>query len=615
MTPLATPDAPLVWEAVSAALTGRPQTATTEAARADLADLDLRSTRELVRLLNDEDATVAGAVAEAATRSRPRSTRSSSGMRRGGRLDLRRRRHVGRARGARRGRVRPDLRLASRRGRRRRRRARTRTRTIALRRRTHCAGSPSGPTDCVVAVSASGSTPFTLAALEAAGDAGALGVAVVCVARQRSAAALAEHEVAVVVGPEVVAGSTRLKAGTAQKLVLNTISTVTMIRLGRTYGGLMVGVAPGQRRSCASARAATSCSRAARRRNGSTRRSRRGRRRARRARLAARRRRRRRGARARLDGSAGGSGPRAGARRRDEARRRGGARARRARPGRRRGRGRRRRRGRSRRRSARPHRGPGLRRPAGERLRRRRLPLRVERGLPPRRRGASAQRASPRTSRRSSPSAEEATVEALRAMPAGASGPRILGAHLEGPFLSPERPARIRSCTCAIPTSRCSTGCSTPGRVTEMTLAPELPGADALDRARLRERGVVVSAGHTNATAEEAAPRVRPRRRGRRRTSSTRCGRSAPAIPGIAGAALTRPDVVVQMIVDGHHLADETVQLVWACAAGRVALVTDAMAAAGPATAAAPSSSATSRSRSRTAPRRCARTGRSRARC
>jgi N-acetylmuramic acid 6-phosphate etherase len=83
-----------------------------------------------------------------------------------------------------------------------------------------------------------------LAALEAAQEAGALGVAVASV-RDSEAAALAEHEVAVVVGPEVIAGSTRLKAGTAQKLVLNTISTVTMIRLGRTFGGLMVGVAPG----------------------------------------------------------------------------------------------------------------------------------------------------------------------------------------------------------------------------------------------------------------------------------------------------------------------------------------------------------------------------------
>jgi len=57
-------------------------------------------------------------------------------------------------------------------------------------------------------------------------------------------AAGADHEVAVVVGPEVSAGSTRLNAGTAQKLVLNWISTATMIRLGRTYAGLMVGVVP-----------------------------------------------------------------------------------------------------------------------------------------------------------------------------------------------------------------------------------------------------------------------------------------------------------------------------------------------------------------------------------
>ena len=57
-------------------------------------------------------------------------------------------------------------------------------------------------------------------------------------------AQVADQEICVVVGPEVVAGSTRLKAGTAQKLVLNAISTATMIRLGRTYAGLMVGVAP-----------------------------------------------------------------------------------------------------------------------------------------------------------------------------------------------------------------------------------------------------------------------------------------------------------------------------------------------------------------------------------
>ena len=58
-------------------------------------------------------------------------------------------------------------------------------------------------------------------------------------------------------------------------------------------------------------------------------------------------------------------------------------------------------------------------------------------------------------------SAEETTIEALRAMPTEAPGPRILGAHVEGPFLSPTGQARIRSSTCARPTWRCSTGCST----------------------------------------------------------------------------------------------------------------------------------------------------------
>jgi N-acetylmuramic acid 6-phosphate etherase len=100
-----------------------------------------------------------------------------------------------------------------------------------------------GPDDAVVGISASGSTPYTLAAVDAARDAGALTVAVVC-APSAVLGALADLEVAVVVGPEVVAGSTRLKAGTAQKLVLNTISTVTMVRLGRTFGGLMIAVTP-----------------------------------------------------------------------------------------------------------------------------------------------------------------------------------------------------------------------------------------------------------------------------------------------------------------------------------------------------------------------------------
>lgn len=96
--------------------------------------------------------------------------------------------------------------------------------------------------DAVVAVSASGRTPFVVGALRAAAAAGALTVCLVSVP-DSELARIAEHEVSVVVGPEVVAGSTRLKAGTAQKLVLNSISTLSMIRLGKTYGDLMVDVA------------------------------------------------------------------------------------------------------------------------------------------------------------------------------------------------------------------------------------------------------------------------------------------------------------------------------------------------------------------------------------
>jgi len=95
--------------------------------------------------------------------------------------------------------------------------------------------------DAVVALSASGRTPYVLGALEEASAVGALTVAVTCV-EGSPLGALADHEVAVVVGGELIAGSTRLKAGTAQKLVLNAISTISMVRLGKTFGNLMVDV-------------------------------------------------------------------------------------------------------------------------------------------------------------------------------------------------------------------------------------------------------------------------------------------------------------------------------------------------------------------------------------
>jgi N-acetylmuramic acid 6-phosphate etherase len=99
-----------------------------------------------------------------------------------------------------------------------------------------------GAADVVVVLSASGRTPYVLGAGSAAAAAGALTACVVSVP-DSELAGLVDHAIVVVVGPEFLAGSTRLKAGTAQKLVLNTLSTISMIRLGKTFGNLMVDVA------------------------------------------------------------------------------------------------------------------------------------------------------------------------------------------------------------------------------------------------------------------------------------------------------------------------------------------------------------------------------------
>ncbi|KAB8180107.1 N-acetylmuramic acid 6-phosphate etherase [Microbispora catharanthi] len=102
-------------------------------------------------------------------------------------------------------------------------------------------GKHVGPLDSVVGISASGRAPYVVAAVEQARRLGALTVGLACNTGTPLARA-ADHAVEVIVGPEVVTGSTRLKAGTAQKLVLNMISTITMIRSGRTYGNFMVDV-------------------------------------------------------------------------------------------------------------------------------------------------------------------------------------------------------------------------------------------------------------------------------------------------------------------------------------------------------------------------------------
>lgn len=92
--------------------------------------------------------------------------------------------------------------------------------------------------DVVVGISASGNTPYTLGAVEFARKLGAATVAITCNPASRMSAAAAVS-IAPVVGPEVIAGSSRMKAGTAQKMILNMLSTATMIRLGLVYSNLM----------------------------------------------------------------------------------------------------------------------------------------------------------------------------------------------------------------------------------------------------------------------------------------------------------------------------------------------------------------------------------------
>lgn len=174
---------------------------------------------------------------------------------------------------------------------------------------------------------------------------------------------------------------------------------------------------------------------------------------------------------------------------------------------------------------------------------------------------------------------ERRTVAALHGLPLHAPGPRILGAHLEGPFISPKRvgahpaehrrdpdPALLRRLLAA-------------GPVRLVTLAPELPSAHALVR-ELQRAGVAVSFGHSDATAEEAhagfALGVR---------SVTHLFNAMRPFhhrdPGLAGAALARDDVVVQLILDGRHVSPEGATVAWRAARGRFALVSDATAAPG----------------------------------
>ncbi|MGW4379946.1 N-acetylmuramic acid 6-phosphate etherase [Kitasatospora sp. NPDC004531] len=218
----------------------------TEARRAEYADIDLLPTLEIARLMNAEDRTVPDAVAAALPAIAAAIDAIAERMGRGGRLI-----HVGAGTAGRLG----VLDAAE---------CPPTFNTAPGQVRALIAGGPAAvtaavenaeddrraavadldalrltATDTVIGISASGRTPYTLAAVAHARAAGALTVGL-SGNRGSALTAAAEHAVEIVTGPELIGGSTRLKAGTAQKLVLNMISTITMIRLGKTYGNLMV---------------------------------------------------------------------------------------------------------------------------------------------------------------------------------------------------------------------------------------------------------------------------------------------------------------------------------------------------------------------------------------
>lgn len=177
---------------------------------------------------------------------------------------------------------------------------------------------------------------------------------------------------------------------------------------------------------------------------------------------------------------------------------------------------------------------------------------------------------------------EKAYVDALGAIAAArelTGAPRILGAHLEGPFLSPLRAGAHDPGNMVDPDIDLMDRLIAAGPVSHVTLAPELPGALGMIE-HLRSNGVVVACGHSDADAEIAGAAF-----DEGATAVTHLFNAQRPFghrdPGIAGAALFRDDVIVTVIVDGTHLADEVVRIVASAAPGRLALITDAIAATG----------------------------------
>jgi N-acetylglucosamine-6-phosphate deacetylase len=157
-----------------------------------------------------------------------------------------------------------------------------------------------------------------------------------------------------------------------------------------------------------------------------------------------------------------------------------------------------------------------------------------------------------------------------------------LGAHLEGPFLSPLRPGAHDPALLREPSAAALDALLDGADLSALaivTLAPELPGADAAI-ARLTAAGVTVSLGHSEATAAETAAAAR---QGARLVTHLFNAQRAftHREPGLPARALTDPLLTSGLIADLHHVAPDAVRLAFAAAPGRIALVSDAVAAAG----------------------------------
>lgn len=445
--------------------------------------------------------------------------------------------------------------------------------------------------DCVVGISASGRTPYVIAALAAGRELGCGLIGVAC-NLDTALGHAADVAIEVVVGPEVIAGSTRLNAGTVQKVALNIISTASMVRLGKTYGNLMVDMRPtNEKLRDRAVRIVMQITGAPEER-------------ARRALEEGRW--RPKVAAAMLTGAASPADAasrleRHGGRLRpvlDELRREGNA---------------------------------AGRTNAAQRLGVRALLLNGQLvagdvairdgiieaiGLPGPGRGiaipglvdfqvngyagvdlldddADVDALASMSARllddgviafqptliTSAPQAvERAAARLEEARRRHVRGARILGLHLEGPFLSSRRSGTHPTERLRLPDVELLARLLDASQVSTVTLAPELDGAlELIDLCR--RRGAAVFLGHSAATASQAERAFDAGAVGVTHLFNAMEPMSARS-PGLAGAALLRTGVWLGLIADGVHVADELLRLAFAVAEDRCLLVSDAIAAA-----------------------------------